>query len=340
MCFLRQFRCGIFLGYNGFMFDDAIESFPKQFEYEPEVVNLSELKKFSSFVVVGMGGSCLAAKVLKSVNPFLNIAIHSDYGLPVVYKKILENTLIVLSSYSGNTAEVLDAYDIAKASGLNLAVITVGGKLLEKAKIDNAPYIQMPDTGIQPRFALGFSARALLKIMGEENMLREVGELSESLKPEDLKEPARDLAERLFGFTPVIYSSSRNFSLVYNWKIIFNETVKIPAFCNIFPELNHNELEGFDVAENTKQLSENFYFLILKEAEDDMRIKKRMDVLTELYKDKKLKIETLELRGQNIFHKFFTSILLAERTAYYLAEKYAVDPEKTMMIEKFKKLIN
>ena len=322
------------------MFDDTIRFFPKQFEYEPEIINTDKLKKFSNFVVVGMGGSCLAAKILKDIKPSLSIVVHSDYDLPKISKELLEESLIILSSYSGNTEEVLSAYSVAKTNGLYLAVVSIGGKLLEKAKADGLQYIQIPDTGIQPRFALGFSVKALLKIMGEETFLRETNELSETLKPEDLKEPARGLAERLFGFTPVIYSSSRNFSLSYIWKIIFNETAKIPSFCNIFPELNHNELEGFDVAENTKQLSEKFYFLILKDAEDNPRIAKRMDVLTELYKDKKLKVETLELNGRNIFHKFFTSILLAEWTAYYLAEKYMVDPGKTALIEKFKELIN
>ncbi|MDO8555049.1 MAG: SIS domain-containing protein [bacterium] len=322
------------------MFDDAIKSFPKQFEYEPEIVNADKLKKFSNFVVVGMGGSCLAAKILKDIKPSLNIIIHSDYDLPTIGKKFLEESLIILSSYSGNTEEVLSAYDATVAGGLSLAVVSTGGKLLEKAKMDNAPYVQMPDTGIQPRLALGFSIKALLKIMGEETLSREMNELSKTLKSEDLKEPARELAERLLGFIPVIYSSSRNFSLAYIWKIIFNETSKIPAFYNVFPELNHNELEGFDVVENTEQLSEKFYFLILKDTEDNPRIAKRMDVLAELYKDKRLKVETLELRGQNIFHKFFTSILLAEWTAYYLAGKYVVDPGKTMLIEKFKKLIN
>lgn len=331
---------GLFLGYNGFMFDDVIKSFPKQFKYEPEVVNLSELKKFSSFVVVGMGGSCLAAKILKDIKPSLNIVIHPGYGLPAIDKKILEESSIILSSYSGNTAEVLDAYDLTRSKGLNLAVVGVGGELLEKAKKDNAPYVQMPDTGIQPRFALGFSFKALLKIIGEEDMLREASALYETLKPEDLKEPARGLAERLVGFIPVIYSSARNFSLAYIWKIIFNETSKIPAFCNVFPELNHNELEGFNVAKSTRLLSEKFYFLILKDTEDDSRITKRMDVLAELYKDKKLKVEVIELNGENIFHKVFSSVLLVEWVAYYLAEKYGVEPEKTTMIEKFIGLIN
>ena len=106
-----------------------------------------------SLVVVGMGGSHLAADLLKILKPELDIIVHRDYGMP----PNINDRLIILSSYSGNTEEVLDAYDQAK--NLNRAVITVGGKLLEKAKQDNVPFVLLP-VGLQPRDAIHHCLKA------------------------------------------------------------------------------------------------------------------------------------------------------------------------------------
>ena len=104
-------------------------------------------------IVVGMGGSHLAADLLKILKPELDLTIVSDYTLP----KAKENELVVLSSYSGNTEEVLDVYEQAK--GLNRAVITTGGQLLDKARKDNVHFVLLP-TGLQPRDAIQFSLQA------------------------------------------------------------------------------------------------------------------------------------------------------------------------------------
>jgi glucose/mannose-6-phosphate isomerase len=123
-------------------------------------------------------------------------------------------------------------------------------------------------------------------------------------------------------YVPVIYSSSSNLSIAYNWKIKINETGKTPAFYNIFPELNHNEMNSFDVKDSTKELSNKFYFIILKDVEDDSRILKRMDVLEKLYKDRGLQVQTIELTGKNVLHKIFSSIVFADWVAYHTALQY------------------
>lgn len=321
------------------MMNEAIKNFPKQFVYEPEIKNLAEFSRFTKLIVVGMGGSHLAADLLKVWDPCLDVIVHSDYGLPTLSSEELKQRLIILSSYSGNTEEVLGAFDKAREKKLPIIIVAVSGKLLELAKEYNLPYIQMPDTGIQPRSALGFSLRAFLKIIGNEEALKETKKLADSLKPAEVEQVGAMLAKRLRGFVPVIYSSRQNLPIAYNWKIKINETGKTPAFYNVFPELNHNEMTGFDAQELTKDLARKFYFLLLKDTNDIPQIRKRMMILEKLYRDRGLNIENIEIAGGDIFHQIFSSLLLADWTAYYLAKEYGVEAEQVPMVEEFKNMV-
>lgn len=319
---------------------EAIKNFNKQFEYEPRIENTAALKPTIKFLVIGMGGSHLAADLLKLWNPALDVMVHEDYGLPETSDRDLRDRLIILSSYSGNTEEVLSAFEEAGTKKLSRAVIAIGGKLIDLAKKNGLPYIQMPDTGIQPRSAPGFTLMALLKIMNQSKAIEEASQLSSMLKPVEFENQGRELAERLRGFVPVIYSSSRNFPIAYNWKIKFNETSKIPAFYNVLPELNHNEMTGFDTKNTTRILSKNFYFLLLEDEDDHPQIKKRMQILAKLYRDRSLKTEFIKFADEkNIFYKIFSSLILADWTTYYTAQSYGVEPEQVPMVEEFKKLI-
>ncbi len=336
---------------------DAIKNFPKQFSFNPEIKSEEKLLKYKWYIVAGMGGSHLAADILKVWNPNLLLVIHKNYGLINLSEEILKDSLVIASSYSGNTEEVIDAYEKAKENNIPLAAISVGGNLLKQAIADSIPYVKIPDTGIQPRQGLGFFAKAILSLMKEEKALADISKLSESLKPRDLENKGKELAENLQGYVPVIYSSSANEAIAYNWKIKFNETGKIPAFFNVFPELNHNEMTGFDIKEKTKNLSEKFYFIFLYDKTDHQRIQKRMEISKKLYQERKLPVVKIELaasqergeprpdklsgrEGQNSFYKIFSSLILADWTAYYTAKLYGVEPEAVPMVEEFKKLIS
>lgn len=317
----------------------AIENFAKQFEYEPVIKNQQNFKKAKSFIVAGMGGSHLAAGLLLAWKPGLNLIIHRDYDLPEIPDDKLAASLFVASSYSGNTEEVVDSLNQALGRGLRSVTISVGGKLAEIAQKHGLPHILLPDTGIQPRSALGFSFRALLKVMGEQQALAQTKKLASSLKPAAYEKQGKKLAQTLSGFVPVIYSSTRNLPLAYNWKIKFNETGKIPAFYNVFPELNHNEMTGFDVKEGSRALSANFRFIFLSDAADHPQIKKRMQVLKILYEARGLGVEILPLEGEDTFLKMFSSLVLGDWTAYYTALHYGLEPELVPMVEEFKKLV-
>jgi glucose/mannose-6-phosphate isomerase len=253
---------------------EIIKNFNKQFEYEPQIEGSLSIEGVKNFIAVGMGGSHLAADILNSYDPSFGILIHKNYGLPPLPEEILKQSFIILNSYSGYTEEVIDSFYLALEKKLKMVSITYNGKLLELSKKYNIPFVKLPEPKVQPRLALGFHTKALLKILNREKELKEINELVHLLKPEEFEGQGRELAQKIKNKIPIIYASEKNQAIAYIWKIKFNETSKIPAFYNVFPELNHNEMTGFDVKETTKNLSQNFIFLILFDEEDHHKIQR------------------------------------------------------------------
>jgi len=322
------------------MLPQDIKNYATQFAYQPVLENAGKLKKkFSRFIVIGMGGSHLAADIIKTWHPELDLIVWSNYGLPKLNEKVLKESLTIVSSYSGNTEEEIDAFAAATAKRYPLAVVASDGKLIRSAEKAGVPYVKMPHENIQPRMATGFSLMALLAVMGEKTWMLEARELAKQLHPAREDRRGQDLAKRLYGSVPVIYASAKNATIGYNWKIKFNETGKVPAFTNVVPGLNHNEMNGFDAKEKTASLSRGFRFIFLKDGSDDRRILKRMSVLERLYHDRGFKVEIVLLQGKNEIQKIFNALILADWTAYHTAKLYGVDPEQVPMVEEFKKLI-
>src|SRR3989344_4496102 len=127
------------------MMRQEINSFPKQFSFEPKIANAGGLKKFSRVVVAGMGGSNLDAGLIKILCKNVEIIAHRSYGLPQL--KSFKDTLIIANSYSGNTEETVDAYEMARKKKLPVAVIATGGALPQLAKKNAKPPTQMPEIG-------------------------------------------------------------------------------------------------------------------------------------------------------------------------------------------------
>ncbi len=316
---------------------EVIENFPKQFLWQAKINNAKNYKPKNKFIVLGMGGSHLAADIL-NYHLDTEIIVHHAYGLPKLSDKTLKEYTIIASSFSGNTEEVIDGLQKALAKKLNVAVLAVGGKLIELAKLHQLSYVQMPDLGVQPRMGLGLQAKALLALMKQNKVNQDLAQLA-AIKTKDFKKAGEKLAKNLKNKIPVIYACHYYETLAYNWKIKFNEDTKIPAFYNTFPELNHNEMNGFDVVNNTKHLSDKFHFIFLRDKNDHPQIIKRMKVLERLYTKRKLPVTVLELKGKNIWEKIFHNLILADFTAFYLAKFYGLDPEPVPMVEEFKKLI-
>lgn len=118
----------------------AIKNFPQQFVYKPVVENVNRLKKYDKFVVLGMEGPNLAPDLLKIHAPYLDIICHRSYGLPKINLSVLKKSLIIASSYSSNTEEVIDGFKEALKYKPPIVVIATDGKLLKLAKSNKIPY--------------------------------------------------------------------------------------------------------------------------------------------------------------------------------------------------------
>lgn len=308
----------------------AIEDFPNQLRHPLTIISAKKLPRYDHYLVAGMGGSHLGADLLKMWRPELSITIHSDYGLPPKTQNPTSKTLVIASSYSGNTEETIDAYITASKKKLPRAVIAIGEKLLTLAKKDSVPYIQLPNWGIQPRSALGLSVRALLTIIGDKKTSVALAQLADILPMRAIEERGRALADKLQQSTPIVYTSTANRALGYIWKIKFNETSKIPAFCNVIPELNHNEMAGMAT-------TKNFHCLMLTDTADDPRIQKRMKITSQIVKKSDVPVTIIPLLGTNNYEKTFFSLLLADWTSFYTAELSGVEADDIPMISEFKK---
>lgn len=308
-------------------FEKLMTEFPKQFAFEPRVENGERLPKVGSFVVGGMGGSHLAGDLIKAAEPSLNLIIHKNYGLPVPMD--IEKKLFIAVSYSGDTEETLDFAEQAMIKKFPLVAISKGGKLIAFAQKNNLPHIVLPEVGLPPRLATGFMIAALLKLMGQENKIAELRTANFSNTPN--KKNSEIIGARI----PIFYTSEQNAALAQFWKIIINETGKQPAFANVFPELNHNEMAGFANGDRIN----DFIFIFIKDENDNSRIIKRMVVTKQTLTELGSNVLEISLIGSTRWEKIINSALLAHWTAYYIACAKNLDPLATPMIEEFKKLI-
>ncbi len=319
--------------------EDMVRRFGEQFEWQPEIERGEVLRPYKQYVVVGMGGSHLGAWLIKRFGGVSNITIHRDYGLPFISPEQLRDTLVILSSYSGTTEEVLDAGHRALERGLALASITKGGKLADFAREHSVPLIVIPETGLEPRMAIGFSLLAIARLMGNSALEEDIRRAGKRVDPAAGKTEGVRLAGVLAGKIPLIYSSAVNIPLPYIWKIKFNETAKIPAFLNVFPELCHNELSGFDVADSTRDISARLHAIFLQDFSDHPRVSERMRVAGEVLAEKGIPVERVPLAGKTGMEKAFNSALLADWVTLTLADSYGVPNPQTPLVADFKRRI-
>lgn len=318
--------------------EDTIRRFGEQFAWKPVVEHAESLREYKYYIVSGMGGSHLGAWLIKKYGNKNNIFIHRGYGLPDLPKEIFENALIILSSYSGSTEEVLDTARAALDKGLPMAGIMKGGKLLEFAREHTISHVIIPDTDLEPRMAIGFSMLGLAALMKNTKLEDDIRAAGKATNPGVGEAEGSRIGGLLNGKIPLIYSSAANTPLTYIWKIKFNETSKIPAFCNVFPELCHNELSGFDVVDSTRPLSAQMHAIFLDDETDIQRNKDRMRVAFEVVSERGIQATHVPLAGSG-FAKAFETALLADWVSLSLAKGYNVPNPETPLIADFKKRI-
>lgn len=299
-------------------------------------------------VVSGMGGSGLAAKVFKSW-PGVNLPFEvvQDYDLPSYVDK---NTLVVVSSYSGNTEEEVSTINQAIDANRSeeqkpmIVVISSGGKLEEIANQHNLPHIMLP-TGYQPRMTLGYQLRAQCELFdscgvtaGSTDALGQAsGWLKDKLDVWAPTVPTKDnaakmLAKDIIGKSIVIYASGKLAPVAYKWKISFNENAKSIAWWNQYSEFNHNEFLGW-----TNQPVEKPYAVIdLRSSLDISQVQKRFVVSEQLLSGKRPAPEVINLEGDDLLQQIIWGIGLGDFVSLYVAILSGIDPTPVDLIEALK----
>lgn len=317
----------------------------KQAELVSEVINPNSDATINKVVVTGMGGSALAALLIKSWQESkLNITfeIVRDYKLP---NYVDDKTLIIASSYSGNTEETLSCLDEALKKGANIGCVSSGGKLVEIAKNNELPYVVLP-SGIQPRMGVIANLRAILAVLVSYGVVSqsdfdEVKNLGPWLNIESKKwgrdvltneNQAKQLALLSAGKTAIFYSSTAMGGVAYKWKISWNENAKNVAFWNVLPEFNHNEFMGW----TSHPVEKPYVVFDLRSSFDHPKITKRFEISDRLLSGKRPKANVIELQGESVIAQMLWASIFADFVSIYLAILNGVDPSKVELIEKLK----
>lgn len=302
-------------------------------------------REITGIVVTGMGGSALAALIAKvwlQTDLKIPFDIIRGYDLPAYVNR---NTLVIASSYSGNTEETLSALEQAEKVGAQLGIIASGGKLIDIAGGYNIAHINLPD-GIQPRMAMIDNLRGLVALLENfgvvHGRLDEIAQLSGWLGRESAQwhpdipteqNYAKQLAEHAVGKTPVFYGGALTAPLAYKWKISWNETAKNVAFWNEYPEFNHNEFMGWV----SHPVEKPFAVFDLVSNLEHSQIRKRFELSDRLLSGKRPKAEVVMLEGESLLAQLLWGAILADFASIYAAILNGVDPVPVELIERLKK---
>jgi glucose/mannose-6-phosphate isomerase len=319
----------------------------KQIEYALGLnINIPVVKKITSVVVTGMGGSAISADLAMNYLqdeirvPFF---VNRSYNLPAFAD---DNTLIVISSYSGNTEESVSVFHQAIKRHCMIIAITTGGEVQKICESNKIPFISLMP-GMQPRYALGQSFFTLLRVLenlkiipSQETVIKEIRDIwresGEALSGEN--NTAFNYARELIGFIPVIYSAAYITDAIgYRFKCQLNENSKIHAFHNVIPEMNHNEIIGWE-SFNQKEIRAKVINIIDRDYPEQVR--KRFEITSGLITAKDTNIINLESK-QNIFKKrIFDLIYLTDWISYYMAVLRGFDPVEIDYIHLLKKKLS
>ena len=133
----------------------------KAIKIAKESIRGLRISNIFNVVITGLGGSAIGGDLIRMLtcdrSP-IPVIVNRDYNLPAF---VDEKTLVIVSSYSGNTEETLSAYEDAKGKKAKLLAITTGGELKKRAMTDETPIITIP-AGLPPRAALGFPSSRFL----------------------------------------------------------------------------------------------------------------------------------------------------------------------------------
>jgi glucose/mannose-6-phosphate isomerase len=301
--------------------------------------------KVDKVVIAGMGGSAIGADLVRRLAMLENtlpVWVHRDYGLPPFVDR---NTLLIFSSYSGNTEETLSCFNDSLRTQAKKMVLTTGGKLKALAEKERMPVLTI-DYEAPPRAAFSHSFVSLLGIFHSLRFLQDKSaDMKESLgvmkRIEDSVSEntpldsnlAKQLAADLFGRLAVIYGAGLLSDVAFRWKTQVNENSKAWAFHEVFPELNHNAVVGYPLPAETRQ---KVIVVLLHSASLHPRTSIRYQVTGEILSKAGIKYKRIESIGRSPLAQMIGLVLLGDYVSYYLAMLNRTDPMPVPVIDTLK----
>jgi glucose/mannose-6-phosphate isomerase len=325
---------------------DDILGLPDQLRdalWRVETANLQPEDAPGGLVVAGMGGSAIGGALARAAlgdRASRPIVLARGYALPAW---TTPDTAILCASYSGDTEETLAIYDAAGALGARRIVATTGGQLAESAREDGVPVIPLPG-GFQPRAAVAYSLVVALEVAGlcgaGERLHAEIDvaaahaeQLVAEWGPEGHDSClAKDLARSLHGTIPQIAGAGLTSPIAYRWKTQINENAKTPCFSDDLPELDHNEIVGWEGAGELGRFSAVF----LDDSDLHPRIRQRIELTRGLIATNAVGTYRVEGVGETRTGRLVSLVLLGDLVSLYLAVLRNVDPTPVPSIEHLK----
>jgi len=299
-------------------------------------------------IVTGMGGSAIGADIVKTlINheveiPFL---VNRNYTVP---NWVNNNSLVICASYSGNTEETLGAYQDAKGRGAMLCGISTGGKLTEKMLKSGYDLIKIPG-GLQPRAALAYSVIPILFLLNKLGLITNTihGNLAGAIKIleekrvkyslGDSSNPIFKLAKNIYGMVPIIYGNTgTTTAIALRWKQQLCENSKMIAFHNEIPEMNHNEIVGW---ENNPDLLAELSVIWLRNKDDNERLRIRQKITEELLNEINIMQYEVSAEGDTDIERMLDLINYGDWLSYWCAILHDTDPTPVAKISKLKQFL-
>lgn len=293
---------------------------------------------FDRVVVCGMGGSAIGGDIVAD-----SLYSVSKYPVTVIRYPDLpgwvdSNTLMIVSSYSGNTMETLSAYDQGRAAGCPIIAITSGGSLKEKCMADNVPVISIKE-GIQPRNAVGYTVGYIINIIGSvggpdirNECLKSLPALKKYLDDiVPLDSLPRKIALEIYGHLPVIYAVPEMHAIASRWRAQFNENAKIVAFDGHLPDTNHNDILGL-INDGGKKVKP----ILLTDRNQSKMMKEIVNSTVNTLKERGRAPYIVSISGRNSFERTFKTLLLGDFISLHLAFFQSIDPSDVSSIKKLK----
>ncbi len=287
----------------------------------------------ANVLITGLGGSAIGGDYLAhwaERNARVPVVVNRTYDIP---KWVGPDTLVITSSYSGNTEETLAAFGAAHAAKARILAISTGGKIEQFATKTGSPFIRLPG-GYQPRAALptGFTTTALALeacgVLDARSALESAAGELEKLAPElalDKSPPrnvAKQLAVALRDTTPVIYAADHLVPSARRFANQLNENSKVLAFWGVMPEMNHNELVGWDGESDLSRFTAVF---LRHEGERD-QIRKRYEYTAKTIMAHGGQVVQIDAQGKGIPSELLTTTLIGDVTSVLLAALRKIDP--------------